>query len=429
VDSKRPTTEAQAEEGDGRPRPERIARPGGGGRARAGGAGAGGPGRARGPGSGRRKPGAEEAERQERRRVEVQGGRGRGSRQQRPRCTAGVGGGTGRAGDGLETLGRPARQIGSLIGAPAFRRRRVRRRRGVAGGDGVGVVAGRAGGQPPVGLSLPPPAALVDRPMMGPPHQHQVGQVGGAAVQPGPQTMGLTPGQRPSTAGDHTAAVAHGQGGALGGLHDPGGPDAAGGRPGGPGAAGCGASRRWRGPGRRGRPRRPRGRARGAGGLPGGRPAAAAGGPARPEPGRAGRSGSGWPAGRRRRPGWPGHRLGGDGTGRQAVPKPGRGRGRGAGRLGGRVPGRVPGRRAARGLADGPAACSGGWLGDGPIEYVFESMGATYQPPTTTQAANPELWTRFLSGPPLAPTSSWRQPGWPPPWRRAACPRTRSCWR
>jgi hypothetical protein len=52
-----------------------------------------------------------------------------------------------------------------------------------------------AGGQPPIGVSVQLPAALVDRPMMGPAHQGQVGQVGGAAVQPVPPMMGLvTPG-------------------------------------------------------------------------------------------------------------------------------------------------------------------------------------------------------------------------------------------
>ena len=80
------------------------------------------------------------------------------------------------------------------------------------------------GGQPPVGLVLQLPAALMDRPMMGSAHQDQVVQVGGAAVQPVPQVMGLTPGQGPPAVGEDTAAVADGQGPVLGGADDPAGP-------------------------------------------------------------------------------------------------------------------------------------------------------------------------------------------------------------
>src|SRR5215218_6497659 len=83
---------------------------------------------------------------------------------------------------------------------------------------------GWGGGQPPVGLVLELPAALMDRPMMGSAHQDQVVQVGRAAIQPVDQMMGLTPGKGTITAGEDTAAVAHGQGGPLGGLDDPGGP-------------------------------------------------------------------------------------------------------------------------------------------------------------------------------------------------------------
>jgi hypothetical protein len=68
------------------------------------------------------------------------------------------------------------------------------------------------------------PAALMDRPMMGPAHQGQIRQIGGAAVQPVDQMMGLTPGQGPLAVGEHTAAVAHGQGAALGRGDDPAGP-------------------------------------------------------------------------------------------------------------------------------------------------------------------------------------------------------------
>ena len=103
-----------------------------------------------------------------------------------------------------------------------------------SGGDamsssvGVGMSSGLsmrwAGGQAPIRAADEPPAALMDRPMVGPAQQGQVLEVGGAAVQPVPQMMGLTPGQRPSTAGKPTAAVADGQGEALGGGDDPGGP-------------------------------------------------------------------------------------------------------------------------------------------------------------------------------------------------------------
>src|SRR5215203_4723016 len=80
------------------------------------------------------------------------------------------------------------------------------------------------GGRPPVRASDQPPAALMDRPMMGPAHQDQVVQIGRAAIQPMLEMVGLAPGQRAVTAGEDTAAVAHGQGGPLGGLDDPGGP-------------------------------------------------------------------------------------------------------------------------------------------------------------------------------------------------------------
>src|SRR5215211_2965452 len=83
---------------------------------------------------------------------------------------------------------------------------------------------GWGGGQPSVGLVLESPAALMDRPMMGPAHQDQVVQVGRAAIQPVDQMVGLAPGQGAVTVGEDTAAVAHGQGGALGGLDDSGGP-------------------------------------------------------------------------------------------------------------------------------------------------------------------------------------------------------------
>ena len=60
--------------------------------------------------------------------------------------------------------------------------------------------------------------------MMGPAEEGEVGQVGGAAVQPGDQVVALAPGQGPVTVGEDTAAVADGQGAGLGGGADPAGP-------------------------------------------------------------------------------------------------------------------------------------------------------------------------------------------------------------
>jgi len=80
------------------------------------------------------------------------------------------------------------------------------------------------GGQPAIRLAGQPPAAVMDGPMVGPAQQDQIGQVGGAAVQPVPQMMTLTPGQRPLAVREEAAAVAHGQGGPLGRGDDPGRP-------------------------------------------------------------------------------------------------------------------------------------------------------------------------------------------------------------
>jgi hypothetical protein len=67
------------------------------------------------------------------------------------------------------------------------------------------------GGEPAVGLVAgQPPAALVDRPVMGPAQQGQVGEVGGAAVQPVAQMVGFAPGQGTGTTREDAAAVAHG---------------------------------------------------------------------------------------------------------------------------------------------------------------------------------------------------------------------------
>ena len=95
-----------------------------------------------------------------------------------------------------------------------------------SGGETVSPVAwvGWAGGQAAVRVTGQPPAALVDRPVMGPAQQGQVLEVGGAAMEPMSEMVGFAPGQGPVAAGEHTAAVAHGQGGALGGGHDPAGP-------------------------------------------------------------------------------------------------------------------------------------------------------------------------------------------------------------
>jgi hypothetical protein len=80
------------------------------------------------------------------------------------------------------------------------------------------------GGELSVGAADEPPAAVMDGPMMGPADQGQVVQVGGATLQPMPDVMGFTPGQRPATAGEDTTTVADGQGLALGGGDDSGGP-------------------------------------------------------------------------------------------------------------------------------------------------------------------------------------------------------------
>ena len=80
------------------------------------------------------------------------------------------------------------------------------------------------GGQLAVGAAGQPPAPLMHRPMMGPAHQHQVGQIGRAPIEPVDQMVAFTPGQGAGTTREPAAAVADGQGGALGGLDDPAGP-------------------------------------------------------------------------------------------------------------------------------------------------------------------------------------------------------------
>ena len=83
---------------------------------------------------------------------------------------------------------------------------------------------GWGGGQAAIRVAGQPPAALMDRPVMGSAHQGQVGQVGGAAMQPVAQMVGLAPGRGPVAAGHRTTTVADHQGGALGGRDDPAGP-------------------------------------------------------------------------------------------------------------------------------------------------------------------------------------------------------------
>ena len=80
------------------------------------------------------------------------------------------------------------------------------------------------GGEATVGAAGQPPATFVDGPVMDSAQQGQVGQVGGAAVEPVAQVVGFAPGQGAVTVGEDTAAVADGQGAALGGLDDPAGP-------------------------------------------------------------------------------------------------------------------------------------------------------------------------------------------------------------
>jgi hypothetical protein len=80
------------------------------------------------------------------------------------------------------------------------------------------------GGEATVGAAGQPPATFVDSPVVDPAQQGQVGQVGGAAVEPVAQVVGFAPGQGAVTVGEDTAAVADGQGVALGGLDDPAGP-------------------------------------------------------------------------------------------------------------------------------------------------------------------------------------------------------------
>jgi hypothetical protein len=83
---------------------------------------------------------------------------------------------------------------------------------------------GWGGGEAAIWSAGQVPAAFVDGPVMGPAQQRQVGQVGGAAVDPVVEVVGVAPAQGAVAAGEHTATVADGQGAGLGGVDDPGGP-------------------------------------------------------------------------------------------------------------------------------------------------------------------------------------------------------------
>jgi len=82
---------------------------------------------------------------------------------------------------------------------------------------------GWGGGEGPVGLAVQPPAALMHRMMMPAAHQHQVPQIGGAAVEPVAQVVGVAPGHRPVTPREPATTVAHRQRGPLRGGDHPGG--------------------------------------------------------------------------------------------------------------------------------------------------------------------------------------------------------------
>src|SRR5215216_6184127 len=90
-----------------------------------------------------------------------------------------------------------------------------------ASGGGALSSAPGGGGEPAVGAAGQLPAALMDAPVMGSADQGQVVQLGGAAVDPVPQMMGVTPGQGTVTVGEDTTLVADGEGVALGRGDDP----------------------------------------------------------------------------------------------------------------------------------------------------------------------------------------------------------------
>src|SRR5215207_2197644 len=64
----------------------------------------------------------------------------------------------------------------------------------------------------------------MDGSVVGPAQQGQIGQVGGAAMEPVPQVVGVAPGQGPFTVGEDTAPSRTARAARWAGLDDPGGP-------------------------------------------------------------------------------------------------------------------------------------------------------------------------------------------------------------
>ena len=69
------------------------------------------------------------------------------------------------------------------------------------------------------------PFVLVDQVVVEAAHQGPVGQVGGSALGPGDRVVGLAPGRRSFAAGEHAAAVPHGQARGVGAGRTGGVPD------------------------------------------------------------------------------------------------------------------------------------------------------------------------------------------------------------
>ena len=110
----------------------------------------------------------------------------------------------------LGSVGRPLRSVQAAVGC----HRRLVARWGRWGGVAVRrPSAWRASRQPP----------SVDGPVMGSADAAPGWSDRWAAMEPVAQVMRLRTRPGPRTVGEHTAAVADGQGGALGGLDDPGG--------------------------------------------------------------------------------------------------------------------------------------------------------------------------------------------------------------
>jgi hypothetical protein len=80
------------------------------------------------------------------------------------------------------------------------------------------------GGEAPIRSAGQPPPTLMDRPVVVSAQQGEIGQVGGAAIEPVNQMMTVAPGQGPGAVGEDTTAVADGEGVALSGGDDPAGP-------------------------------------------------------------------------------------------------------------------------------------------------------------------------------------------------------------